>query len=261
MPDHIRPARGAGDRPCVTILNVYTAVVTSRLNNCKCGISGKFLRIHTVAPLTLLRCSSLMMAPSRAVSLARPADHCFRRRRIAIFGVDCDDADHPGFADRHQARDHVGADDPGRRGHDLLADTGGADVDGNRQGRHAAGDRPERRRGKGLGPRHADRHSRHPAGDHPAELKKADDYFADRTTAALKFTGEMARLSQSAENRQRDATEQKVLIEGLRNGKDSSRPAPARKLTVEAKNADHSAEATAQMAKLVRVKSSASARK
>ncbi len=82
------------------------------------------------------------------------------------------------------------------------------------------------------------------------ELKKADDYFADRTTAALKFNGEMARLSQSAENHQR-MDRQKVLIESLRNGKDQLETLRRQELTVEAKNADHSAEGSAQMAKLV----------
>jgi methyl-accepting chemotaxis protein len=80
------------------------------------------------------------------------------------------------------------------------------------------------------------------------ELKKGDDYFAERTASALKFNGEMARLSQSPENRQR-IDRQKVLIEGLR--KDQLETVRTQELAIEAKNTDHSAEASAQMAKLV----------
>ncbi|MBX9648201.1 MAG: HAMP domain-containing protein [Xanthobacteraceae bacterium] len=84
----------------------------------------------------------------------------------------------------------------------------------------------------------------------PDELKKANDYFADRTTAALKFNGEMAKLSQSAENRQR-IDRQKVLIEGLRSGKEQIETVRKQELALESKNAEHNAEASAQMAKLV----------
>jgi methyl-accepting chemotaxis protein len=82
------------------------------------------------------------------------------------------------------------------------------------------------------------------------ELKNADDYFAARTVAGLKFAGEMARLSQSAENRQR-IDRLKVLIEALRDGKGQLESVRKQALTIEAKNADHNAEASAQMAKLV----------
>ncbi|MEP6841185.1 MAG: methyl-accepting chemotaxis protein [Bradyrhizobium sp.] len=84
----------------------------------------------------------------------------------------------------------------------------------------------------------------------PDELKKADDYFAARTASGLKFAGEMARLSQSAENRQR-IDRLKVLIEALRDGKGQIEAVRKQELAVEAKNTDHSAEASAQMAKLV----------
>ena len=84
----------------------------------------------------------------------------------------------------------------------------------------------------------------------PDELKQADDYFAARTVAGLKFAGEMARLSQSAENRQR-IDRLKVLIEALRDGKGQLEAVRKQELTIEAKNADHNAEASAQMAKLV----------
>ena len=84
----------------------------------------------------------------------------------------------------------------------------------------------------------------------PDELKKGDDYFAARTAAALKFTAELARLSQSAENRQR-IDRLKTLIENLRSGKEQLEAVRRQELAIEAKNADHSAEASAQMAKLV----------
>jgi methyl-accepting chemotaxis protein len=84
----------------------------------------------------------------------------------------------------------------------------------------------------------------------PEELKKGDDYFAERTASALKFNGEMARLSQSPENRQR-IDRQKVLIEGLRDGKDQLETVRKQELAIEAKDTDHSAEASAQMAKLI----------
>ena len=84
----------------------------------------------------------------------------------------------------------------------------------------------------------------------PDELKKGDDYFAARTAAALKFTAELARLAQSAENRQR-IDRLKTLIENLRGGKEQLETVRKQELAIEAKNADHSAEASAQMAKLV----------
>src|SRR4051812_16056441 len=84
----------------------------------------------------------------------------------------------------------------------------------------------------------------------PDELKKADDYFAARTAAALKFAGEMAKLSQSAENGERIAR-LKVLIENLGRGKEQIEIVRKQELAIETKNADHSAEASAQLAKLV----------
>jgi methyl-accepting chemotaxis protein len=84
----------------------------------------------------------------------------------------------------------------------------------------------------------------------PDELKKADDYFASRTASALKFAGEMAKLSKSVENGERIAR-LKVLIENLRSGKEQIETMRKQELAIESKNADHSAEASAQMAKLV----------
>jgi methyl-accepting chemotaxis protein len=84
----------------------------------------------------------------------------------------------------------------------------------------------------------------------PDELKKGADYFADRTAAALKFAGEMAKLSKSVENGERIAR-LKVLIENLRGGKEQIETVRKQELAIESKNGDHSAEASAQMAKLV----------
>ena len=82
------------------------------------------------------------------------------------------------------------------------------------------------------------------------ELKKADDYFAARMESALKFAGEMAKLSKSVENGERIAR-LKVLIENLRNGKEQIETVRKQELAIESKNADHGADASAQMAKLV----------
>jgi methyl-accepting chemotaxis protein len=84
----------------------------------------------------------------------------------------------------------------------------------------------------------------------PDELKKADDYFASRTASALKFAGEMAKLSKSVENGEWIAR-LKVLIENLRSGKEQIETVRKQQLAIESKNADHNAEASAQMAKLV----------
>ncbi len=83
----------------------------------------------------------------------------------------------------------------------------------------------------------------------PAELQKGAEYFADRTAAALKFEGEMGKLSKTAENGERIAR-LKVLIENLRSGKEQIETVRKQEIAIEAKNADHSAEASAQLAKL-----------
>ena len=78
----------------------------------------------------------------------------------------------------------------------------------------------------------------------PAEIQKGAEYFADRRASALKFQGEMARLSKSAENRER-ISRLEVLIDGLRNGKDQLEG--IRKQAI-AKHA--AAESSAELAKL-----------
>jgi methyl-accepting chemotaxis protein len=85
----------------------------------------------------------------------------------------------------------------------------------------------------------------------PADLQKADDYFAERQTAALHFAGEMAKLSKSAENGERIA-KLGSLIAGFRNGKDQLKAVRTEAIGLEAKRAsgELTAEATARIAKL-----------
>ena len=85
----------------------------------------------------------------------------------------------------------------------------------------------------------------------PADLQKAADYFADRETAALKFTSEMAKLSTSVENRER-MTRLMALIAGLRNGKELLEVVRKEALGLEAKSVtgELTAEAGARLAKL-----------
>jgi methyl-accepting chemotaxis protein len=77
----------------------------------------------------------------------------------------------------------------------------------------------------------------------PAELEKATQYFADRKAAALKFKGEMAKLSHSKENGERIAR-LGVLVEDLDKGKDQLVAIRKQAIAVE-----HSAEATAQLSR------------
>ncbi len=77
----------------------------------------------------------------------------------------------------------------------------------------------------------------------PAELEKATQYFADRKAAALKFKGEMTKLSRSKENGER-IERLGVLVEGLDKGKDQFVAIRKQAMAVE-----HSAEATAQLSR------------
>ena len=77
----------------------------------------------------------------------------------------------------------------------------------------------------------------------PAELEKATQYFADRKASALKFKGEMAKLSHSKENGERIAR-LGVLVEDLDKGKDQFVAIRKQAIAVE-----HSAEATAQLSR------------
>jgi methyl-accepting chemotaxis protein len=85
----------------------------------------------------------------------------------------------------------------------------------------------------------------------PADLQKAAAYFAERQTAALHFTGEMAKLSKSAENGERIA-KLSSLIAAFRNGKDQLEAVRKEAVDLEVKraNGEVSAEMTARLAKL-----------
>jgi methyl-accepting chemotaxis protein len=79
-----------------------------------------------------------------------------------------------------------------------------------------------------------------------ADLEKASSYFADRVAAALRFQGEMARLSKSDENGER-IKRLGVLVEDLRKGKDQIEAVRKQEITLEAKKG---AETSAELARL-----------
>ena len=65
-----------------------------------------------------------------------------------------------------------------------------------------------------------------------ADMQKASGYFADRVAAALKFQGEMVKLSKSAENGER-ITRLATLIDSCRKGEEQI--AAARKQEIASK--------------------------
>jgi len=81
----------------------------------------------------------------------------------------------------------------------------------------------------------------------PAEMQKAVTYFNDRQTAAQKFTGEMAKLSRSPENRKR-IDRLTVLIGDFSKGQLQIEAIRKQELALEGKK---EGEAAAQYAKLV----------
>src|SRR4051812_9976615 len=81
----------------------------------------------------------------------------------------------------------------------------------------------------------------------PAEMQKAVTYFNDRQTAALKFSGEMARLSRSAENHKR-IDRLMALIGNFSKGEQQIETIRKQELALEGKK---DGEAAAQYAKLV----------
>jgi methyl-accepting chemotaxis protein len=87
-----------------------------------------------------------------------------------------------------------------------------------------------------------------------ADLEKASSYFADRVAAALRFQGEMARLSKSDENGER-IKRLGVLVEDLRKGKDQIEAVRKQEITLEAKKgADTSAELARLDAEIARIR-------
>ncbi|AWM06051.1 methyl-accepting chemotaxis protein [Bradyrhizobium symbiodeficiens] len=81
----------------------------------------------------------------------------------------------------------------------------------------------------------------------PAEMQKAVSYFNDRQTAASKFSGEMAKLSRSPENRKR-IDRLTVLIGEFGKGQQHVEAIRRQELALEGKK---DSEAGAQLAKLV----------
>ncbi|MCP4620798.1 MAG: HAMP domain-containing protein [Bradyrhizobium sp.] len=79
-----------------------------------------------------------------------------------------------------------------------------------------------------------------------ADLQKASSYFADRVAAALRFQGEMAKLSKSVENGER-VKRLGVLVDDLRKGKDQIETVRKQAIALEAKKA---ADSSAEMARL-----------
>jgi methyl-accepting chemotaxis protein len=87
-----------------------------------------------------------------------------------------------------------------------------------------------------------------------ADLQKASSYFADRVAAALRFQGEMARLSKSVENGER-IKRLGVLVEDLRKGKDQIEAVRKQEIALEAKKGtDTSAELARLDAEIARIR-------
>jgi methyl-accepting chemotaxis protein len=85
----------------------------------------------------------------------------------------------------------------------------------------------------------------------PAELQKATEYFADRQASALKFKGELVKLSKSVENGQRIARLGE-LIDAFGKGKDQVEAVRRQAIAIESKRTadEPNVETTAQLAKL-----------
>jgi methyl-accepting chemotaxis protein len=87
-----------------------------------------------------------------------------------------------------------------------------------------------------------------------ADLQKASSYFSDRVAAALKFQGEMARLSKSVENGER-IKRLAVLVEDFRKAKDQIEAVRKQEIALEAKKgADISAELARLDAEIARIR-------
>ena len=82
----------------------------------------------------------------------------------------------------------------------------------------------------------------------PAEMQKAVSYFNDRQTAALKFSGEMAKLSRSQDNQQR-VERLTALIGNFQKGEQQIEAIRKQALAIDGKK-DGGGEAAAQLAKL-----------
>jgi methyl-accepting chemotaxis protein len=87
-----------------------------------------------------------------------------------------------------------------------------------------------------------------------ADLQKASSYFSDRVAAALKFQGEMTKLSKSVENGER-IKRLGVLVEDFRKAKDQIEAVRKQEIALEAKKgADSSAELARLDAEIARIR-------
>jgi methyl-accepting chemotaxis protein len=84
----------------------------------------------------------------------------------------------------------------------------------------------------------------------PADLQKADEYFNDRTASAMRFQGQMAKLSTSVENGER-IKRLAALIDDFRKGKDQLEAVRKQAIAVESKhsNGEIDAESAKQLSK------------
>jgi methyl-accepting chemotaxis protein len=84
----------------------------------------------------------------------------------------------------------------------------------------------------------------------PADLQKADEYFNDRAASALRFQGQMAKLSTSVENGER-IKKLAALIGDFRKGKDQLEAVRKQAIAVESKhsNGEVDAESAKQLSK------------
>jgi len=86
-----------------------------------------------------------------------------------------------------------------------------------------------------------------------ADMQKASSYFADRIAAAIKFQGEMAKLTRSAENRER-ISRLGNLIENYRKGEQQIAGIRKQEIALEAKKGESSAELAKLDAEISRIR-------
>jgi methyl-accepting chemotaxis protein len=85
------------------------------------------------------------------------------------------------------------------------------------------------------------------------DMQKASAYFAERVAAALKYQGEMAKLSKSPENRER-ISRLGVLIENFRKGEEQIAAVRKQEIALEVKNGEASAELAKLDAEIARIR-------
>src|SRR3954453_22224265 len=145
------------------------------------------------------------------------------------------DDDHSEPANWHQARHHLGADPRARRRDDPPPDE-------RRRRGPEFGDSASRQQAIALNAAEAKSSVRGMQigirdilmSSSPTEMQKAASYFNERQTSALKFSGEMARLSQSPENRKR-IDRLTVLIGNFQKGEQQIEAIRKQELALESK--------------------------